>query len=71
MIQIDAGEPVFSFRDFDDWCNTARWQFEREGMHSVDALCVDAKGRVCTKGKEFMRARDDGAFPVAVYRVGT
>ena len=28
------------------------------------ATCVDAKGRICHLGRDFARARDEGAFPV-------
>jgi hypothetical protein len=69
-IMVDLGAPLFSFSDFEDWCDTARWKFQESGMHSVDALCLDKAGRVCTKGAEFMRARDEGTFPVQVFRVG-
>jgi hypothetical protein len=69
-ICVSVGEPVFSFADFDDWCDNARHRFSSHGMHSSDALCVDRSGRVCTKGAEFMRARDEGTFPILVYRVG-
>ena len=67
-ILVEVVSEVFRFADFEDWCDTARRKFESAGMHSMDALCVDAKDRVCAKGKEFIRARDDGAFPVRVYR---
>lgn len=28
------------------------------------AICFDTKGRLCANGGDFMRARDEGAFPV-------
>ncbi len=67
-IEVEVSEELFHFVVFEDWCDNARRRFEFEAMRSSDALCVDAKGRICAKGKEFMRARDDGAFPVRVYR---
>lgn len=32
--------------------------------HHFKAICFDAKGRLCRSGADFIRARDDGAFPV-------
>lgn len=34
---------------------------------TLPAICVDAKGRRCTCGGDFMRARDDDAFPVRYF----
>lgn len=33
----------------------------------VEAICVDAFGRRCTCGGDFMRARDEDAFPVRYF----
>lgn len=64
---VVVGDALFNFTDFDNWCDTARVKFAQAGMTWKDVLCVDAFGRICLKGKEFMRARDEGAFPVTVY----
>jgi hypothetical protein len=66
-IKITVGEELFSFRSYDDWCNTAQHRFADAGVGSKDTLCVDANGRVCLKGAEFTRAREEEAFPVRVY----
>lgn len=34
------------------------------GMLPFRAICFDARGRLCRSGADFMRARDEGAFPV-------
>ena len=34
---------------------------------TIRAICVDAKGRRCQCGGDFMRARDEGAFPVVYF----
>lgn len=67
-IKITVGEADFSFRSFTDWCNNAQHLFKEARLTSNSAICVDARGRICDSGKEFMRARDEDAFPVVVYR---
>lgn len=44
-------------------------KFAAAGVGADATICVDAKGRVITHGAGFLRARDEGAFPVEVYRV--
>jgi len=48
------------FDTFEMWCNKAKsW------MRPGD-ICIDAKDRRCRVGADFMRARDEGAFPVRI-----
>lgn len=48
------------FDTFETWVNKARsW------MRPGD-ICIDAKDRRCRVGADFMRARDEGAFPVRI-----
>lgn len=47
-----------NFHSFIVWCNKAATHINR------DAICIDSKGRRCFKGADFMRARDENAFPV-------
>ncbi len=72
-VMVSLGEELFSFPDFNSWVNQASrfWRslWRSHGVRAVDTLCIDAEGRVCTKGVEFMRARDEGSFPVKVYRL--
>lgn len=61
-----AGE----FCSHDDWVNfaTARLAGAKGVMgQTVPAICVDALGRRCSIGADFMRARDEGAFPVRYF----
>lgn len=60
-----TGEPVFrQFRDFTHWVNKAP-TWVRGG------ICIDAAGRQCAIGSDFMRARDEGTFPITIMdRVG-
>lgn len=55
------------FHTFDKWVSGA----ERHLTGVVDsngrplsAMCVDSLGRRCCNGRDFMRARDEGTFPV-------
>ena len=68
QIFISVGEQLFEFSSFDNWVNSAQRKFATAGVIGSEVLCIDAKHRVCLKGKEFMQAHDDKAFPVRVYR---
>lgn len=69
IIKVAASRELFRFCTFREWVNTASWRWESAGVRSGDTLCVDTQGRVCKKGAEFMRARDDKTFPIIVYEV--
>lgn len=51
------------FDSFQQWVNMASSWLTRRGERER-AICFDAKGRWCPMGREFMRARDEGAFPI-------
>ena len=68
-ITVNAGDEVFSFSDFENWCDTAKKKFEGAGLRGRNVICIDTRGRVCHSGREFMRARDDRSFPVRVFKV--
>ena len=56
---LPEAEPDGQFGTFTEWVNKATsW------IGGENALCADARGRVCRNGGDFMRARDEGAFPV-------
>ena len=62
------------FETFDQWVKWAsQWLTAHdrynEGINYSEpnpfrAICFDAKGRLCRNGGDFMRARDENAFPV-------
>ena len=55
-------DPDGQFSTFIQWVNKATsW------IGGENALCVDKLGRVCRCGGDFMRARDEDAFPVRFY----
>lgn len=55
------------FETFEQWVSRAsRLLGGRIGNFGepLSAICVDAIGRRCNIGGDFMRARDEGTFPV-------
>ena len=61
-IPIPDREPDGSFTSMTTWINKATsW------IGGMNALCVDAKDRVCRCGGDFQRAHDENAFPVRFY----
>lgn len=65
LVPLWAGE----FASFDDWVNFATQRLTgTRGMYGeAKAICVDARGRRCSSGGEFMRAREENAFPVRYF----
>ena len=58
------------FDTFDDWVNHAtRALTGVTGSvgEDLEPVCIDAKGRRCHVGRDFMRARDEGAFPIRYF----
>ncbi|MFS0736973.1 hypothetical protein ABC347_07975 [Sphingomonas sp. 1P06PA] len=57
------------FASHADWVNfaTKRLTGTHNGRSEVKAICVDAFGRRCHDGGDFMRADQDGAFPVRYF----
>ena len=53
------------FSSFQQWVNKASsWL---KSYYTNGVVCVDAKGRYCFMGEDFMRARDENAFPVSYW----
>lgn len=58
------------FDTFGQWVNRASaWLTGHKGScgEELRAICVDTLGRRCNIGKDFMRARDEGTFPVRFF----
>lgn len=56
------------FDNFQQWVNKASsWLTRHRDYHPENfrATCADSKGRLCRNGGDFMRARDEGAFPIS------
>lgn len=59
---IPDREPDGAFTSMQNWINKATsW------IGGENALCVDAKNRICRCGGDFQRAHDEDAFPVRFY----
>lgn len=54
------------FANYDQWVTRATMFLAGHPKYGPDfrAVCFDTKGRHCKRGADFMRARDEGAFPV-------
>jgi len=61
-LPIPTREPDGEFTSMQNWISKATsW------IGGENALCVDAKDRICRNGGEFQRAHDEGAFPIRFY----
>lgn len=61
-LPIPDRAPDGEFSSMTTWINKATsW------IGGMNALCVDAKDRICRNGGDFQRAENDGAFPVRFY----
>ncbi len=61
---------VGEFRDFNDWVNFATKRLSEaagDKYGAMQSVCIDALGRRCTIGGHFMRARDEGTFPIRYF----
>ncbi len=67
-IEVTVDILEFEFTSFEKWVNKATSWFKNARLRGDQAICVDAAGRVCLTGREFIRARDEVAFPIKVYR---
>ena len=66
-LSIVVGEELFAFASFEQWVNKSADWFRSYRVLSRNTLCVDAVGRICLCFKQFMRARDEGTFPIRVF----
>lgn len=64
---FQLGAALFRFNSFSGWANQAQTAWKDAGVRVDDTICIDAKGRICSIGRDFMIARDEDAFPVTVY----
>lgn len=66
-ITVVVDDELFRFTSFAHWVNHGKEMFERSGYRGSECLCVDAKGRICTCGREFRIAKEDDSYPIIVY----
>ena len=68
-VNVQLGDELFSFSSEQDWVNKAQSRFANCGVPRGHYISIDAAGRVCTKGAEFMRATSEKTYPITVYRL--
>jgi len=66
---VKLGPLLFQFDSFAGWVNHAQNAWKKRGVRSADTLCIDALGRICLIGRDFMIARDEQQFPVRVHLI--
>lgn len=69
FMEISLGKKLFEFPTFEKWINKAPSWYNQTGLLPKDCIAIDAKGRICASGKEFIRAQGDNGFPVSVYSI--
>ena len=55
------------FLTFNEWVNKASSWLTRHHDYDPESfrtICFDQKGRLCRRGSDFQRARDEDAFPI-------
>lgn len=68
-VTVELGDQLFEFKTFGDWVNKAQSRYGTIcGVKKEDTIAIDNAGRVCAKGLEMMRARDEQTFPVRIYK---
>jgi len=68
-MEIKVGKKLFQFENFNQWVNKASSWYGMTGLPRHRYISLDSVGNICVSGKEFMWARDNGAFPVSVYDI--
>lgn len=69
VVQVTLGEELFRFSQYSRWVNKAAGWFRRLEP-GTQYVCIDSKGRICQTGKQFIRADNEGTFPIVVYSIG-
>ncbi len=69
LATIQPGPYLFEFSSYQDWVNRAHRLWRQHGVASDLTVCIDMNGRVCTFGRDFSVAENDGAYPVRVYMI--
>lgn len=66
--EIELGRELFRFASYDEWAKNPHGNYLRLNVDGSDTLAIDADGRVCRTKANFERARDEGTFPVVVFK---
>ena len=68
-LTVNLGDEMFRFSSEQEWINKAQSWFARCEVPKRHYIAIDAAGRVCIKGAEFMRATREDTYPITVYRL--
>lgn len=69
-IAIQVKREAFRFTSYQNWVNKASiWYLTYRPLDRKKLIAVDAVGRVCWIGSDFMQARDENALPIVVYEI--
>ena len=68
-MNIQLGQELFMFDSFTNWCDTAQQKFKNARVTSINTVCIDANGLICTIGIHFTEAEKNGSYPVRVYLI--
>lgn len=66
---VSLSRELFRFENERHWVSKAKSWFANCGVPKYKYICLDAKGRVCISGAEFMRATKDDAYPIITYEI--
>lgn len=66
-VTVVLGEKLFEFPSLLKWEQKATGWFKSTGIKQSEMICIDAAGRICTCGRDFIRADKEDTYPIAVY----
>lgn len=68
-LTIRVGGALFRFLSKQHWVDKGRSWYATCGFRPHELITLDAAGRVCRTGAEFMRAEEEGTYPISVYPI--
>ena len=68
-ITVKLKREMFAFSSKTHWANKSASWFENCGIPKSRYVAIDAAGRICVSGKEFIRAEKENTYPVTVYEI--
>ena len=68
-LEIQLGPVLFTFLTHASWIGHAASWFRNCGVRASQTVCIDAAGRICTIGEQFMRADREKTYPITVYHI--
>lgn len=66
---VQLGPELFRFESMQQWVDKGRSWYATCGYTEYKLVTIDAVGRIVKTGYEFMRARDEGTYPISVYPI--